>query len=111
MELDLAIDGRLGDCVELATYHVVAEALENAARHAQAREITVSARVEDDTLYVSIEDDGIGGADPGRGTGLTGLRDRVEALHGDIDIVSASGAGTAVHVAIPCPTGDRCACA
>jgi signal transduction histidine kinase len=103
VKLDLTIDRRSGDCVELAAYYVVAEALTNAAKHAQASELNVSARAKDHTLYVSIKDNGVGGADPRKGTGLIGLKDRVEALSGHIDIVSNSGVGTALHMAIPFP--------
>jgi signal transduction histidine kinase len=99
--LDLAIDQRLPEPVEVAAYYVLAEALTNTAKHAHASLVTVRARVTDDDLRVSIRDDGIGGADRARGSGLVGLNDRVEALGGHIQIISPTGNGTALHVTIP----------
>jgi signal transduction histidine kinase len=91
--------------VEVAAYYVVAEALTNAAKHAQADEVTVWARATDAELTLRIADDGIGGAGPGGGSGLIGLKDRVEALSGRLGIVSKDGTGTAISVTIPLPTG------
>jgi signal transduction histidine kinase len=81
---------------------VVSESLTNAAKHAQASRVSVEVRVADDTLIVEIVDDGIGGADSERGTGLRGLADRVEALNGRLRIWSAPGSGTRVRAEIPC---------
>jgi signal transduction histidine kinase len=99
--LDLAVDRRLPEPVEVAAYYVLAEALTNTAKHAHASLVTVRARVTDDHLCVSIRDNGIGGADRGRGSGLIGLIDRVEALSGHIQNVSPTGKGTALHATIP----------
>jgi signal transduction histidine kinase len=89
--------------VEAAAYYIVSEALTNASKYAAATRAWVSLRVEEGTLYLSVRDDGVGGADPTRGSGLIGLRDRVEALAGMIEIDSPPGAGTRVGAAIPVP--------
>ncbi|MCV7343634.1 GAF domain-containing sensor histidine kinase [Mycolicibacterium rhodesiae] len=99
--LDVEVDRRLGESVEVAAYYVVAEALTNAAKYAQAAEVTVWARVTDADLALRIADDGIGGAGAGGGSGLIGLKDRVEALSGHLGLVSESGAGTTISVTIP----------
>jgi signal transduction histidine kinase len=99
--VELAIDRHLPDSVEVGAFYVVSEALTNAAKHAHAAQVTVGARAEDDVLSLSISDDGIGGADLGKGSGLIGLRDRVEALGGRMRIVSAAGSGTSLDVTIP----------
>jgi signal transduction histidine kinase len=101
VDLDLNIDRRFPGPIELASYYVVAEALTNAAKHAQASVVTVSARGDDDSLYLCVADDGIGGADVRRGSGLIGLQDRVEALGGTIRLTSAVGAGTSLRITIP----------
>ena len=87
--------------VEVAAYYVVAEALTNAAKHAQASEITIRARTEAGDLHLEISDDGIGGAVVGGGSGLIGLKDRVEALAGKLDVVGPPGGGTALNATIP----------
>lgn len=99
--VDLAVDRELGGSVELATYCVVAEALGNTVKHGQASRIDVSVRADDDTVDVLIADNGVGGADPRRGSGLMGLKDRVEALGGTIRLISPRGGGTSVHAAMP----------
>ena len=93
---------RLPEHLEVAAYYVVAESLTNAAKHAQASQITVDVSVVDNTLIVEIVDDGIGGADSERGTGLRGLADRVEAQNGRLRIWSTAGQGTRVRAEIPC---------
>jgi predicted ATPase/signal transduction histidine kinase len=108
VSLDLAVDGRLSDTVEVAAYFVVAEALTNVAKHADASTVDLSARVDDERLYLSVADDGIGGADVRKGSGLIGLKDRVEALGGHLEVVSPKGTGTSLHATIPLsepPTG------
>jgi signal transduction histidine kinase len=87
--------------VETAAYFVVAEALANAAKHAGATQIEVRLARQPSTLVVEVADDGRGGADVS-GSGLTGLRRRVEALDGTISIVSPSGGGTTLRVELPC---------
>jgi signal transduction histidine kinase len=91
----------LTSSVEAAAYFVVAEALTNVAKYAQATECTVCLSVEDGRLRVEIRDDGVGGADPSTGSGLLGLRDRVEALDGSLEVDSPRGDGTAVIVELP----------
>ncbi|MDT5067072.1 MAG: hypothetical protein QOK02_3227 [Mycobacterium sp.] len=99
--LELAIDRRLPDSVEVGAYYVVSEALTNAAKHSRATQVVVSGRTKGHTLLLSIGDDGIGGADVGKGSGLIGLRDRVEALGGRMRIKSPAGSGTSLDVTIP----------
>jgi signal transduction histidine kinase len=101
VELDVGVDRRLPDSVEVAAYYVVAEALTNAAKHARASEVTVRVEAEGTNLHLLIRDDGIGGADTARGSGLTGLVDRVEALGGQMTISSPPGSGTSLSVKIP----------
>jgi PAS domain S-box-containing protein len=99
--LELAIDRRMPESVEVGVYYVVSEALTNTAKHARASHVTVRGQANDDVLSLSIGDDGIGGADVSRGSGLIGLRDRVEALGGRMRIVSPAGSGTSLDVTIP----------
>ncbi len=101
VELHLGVDRRLPESAEVAAYYVVAEALTNAAKHARASEVHV--RVEADGLYLrlSIRDDGIGGANLAGGSGLIGLKDRVEALGGQLNISSLPGSGTSLLATIP----------
>ena len=101
VELDLNVDRRMPESVEVAAYYVVAEALTNAAKHAQASHVNVSAVDDDDELRLTINDDGIGGAVAGAGSGLIGLKDRVEALGGRLGISSPAGSGTTLTVVIP----------
>jgi signal transduction histidine kinase len=101
VELVLGVDRRLPDSIEVAAYYVVAEALTNAAKHARASEVKVCVDTEGPNLHLSIRDDGIGGADAAKGTGLTGLIDRVEALGGTMKISTHTGSGTSLHVNIP----------
>jgi signal transduction histidine kinase len=101
VELDVAIPRRLPDYVEVAGYYLVAEALTNVAKHAHASLVQLAVKAEDDELYLSIRDDGVGGADVRKGSGLIGLVDRVEALGGQITIASRLGDGTSLVVNIP----------
>jgi signal transduction histidine kinase len=87
--------------VQAAAYYVASEALANAAKHAQASVINLRADGCDGALILSIRDDGIGGAGPSRGSGLVGLKDRVEALGGTISVLSPPGHGTTLHVQLP----------
>jgi signal transduction histidine kinase len=108
VKLDVGFEHRLPKQVEVAAYYTISEALTNASKHARASRVWVSLRVEDNMLVVAIRDDGVGGADASRGSGLTGLRDRIEALGGTIRITSPSGAGTRIDVEIPIAgPGDR----
>jgi signal transduction histidine kinase len=101
VKLDMGFEQRLPDHVEVAAYYTVSEALTNASKHASATRVWVSLGVDHDILRLSIRDDGVGGADANRGSGLTGLRDRIEALGGRIKIESPSGSGTLIEVEIP----------
>jgi signal transduction histidine kinase len=85
----------------VAAYYVVSEALTNVVKHARASEVKVSVDADGADLRLSIRDDGIGGADPRKGSGLVGLRDRVEALGGQLEIGSPAGGGTALVVTLP----------
>jgi signal transduction histidine kinase len=101
VSLDVTADTRLPEPIEVAAYFVVSEALANAAKHAQASRIDVSLGRRNGSLLLSIRDDGVGGADPTRGSGLEGLGDRVAALGGTIDIESTPGGGTSLAVTLP----------
>ena len=101
VELDLRTGRRLPDPVEVAAYYAVSEALANAAKHAHASAVHVELDAPDVTLRLAIRDDGIGGANPARGSGLTGLRDRIEALGGTLDVTSPAGGGTTLLIEIP----------
>jgi len=101
IELQAVVDERLPEPIEVAAYFVASEALTNAARHADASNIELSLATSNGSLLLSIRDDGVGGADPARGSGLVGLRDRVEALGGTIEIESAPGEGTSLVVTLP----------
>jgi signal transduction histidine kinase len=105
VEMDIATDTRFPPPVEVAAYYVVSEALTNAAKHANGTYVRVSVSQRDGALHLSVRDDGVGGADPQGGTGLIGLRDRVEALGGTVDIKSPPGAGTTLQVTLPAEAG------
>ncbi len=102
VDLEVSSDRRLPEGVEVAAYFVVSEALTNVAKHAKASLVHVDVDAEDSVVQLSIRDNGIGGAAPDKGSGLVGLRDRVEAVGGTIDIVSPAGKGTSLLVEIPC---------
>jgi signal transduction histidine kinase len=101
VELGLRTEGRLPERVEVAAYYVVSEALTNAAKHAHASVVNVEIATQDAILRLAIRDDGIGGADPGQGSGLLGLSDRIEALGGTLQVTSPAGNGTTLLVEIP----------
>jgi signal transduction histidine kinase len=101
VRLDVGVEGRLPELVELAAYYVVAEALTNAAKHAGASVVDVQVVADAAMLRVRVRDDGRGGADLTRGTGLVGLTDRVEALGGRLALHSPPAAGTTVEAALP----------
>ncbi|MGD0702011.1 MAG: ATP-binding protein [Trebonia sp.] len=102
-------DRRLPEQVEVTAYYVIAEALTNAAKHARAATVIIRAEVAGGVLVVTIHDDGIGGASPDRGTGLTGLRDRIEALGGRLRVESPPGAGTMLRADLPVAAGGEAA--
>ena len=101
VELDAPADARFPAEIEVAAYYVVSEALTNTTKHAGASRATIVVEERDGTLHLSVGDDGIGGAEPARGSGLLGLRDRVEALGGSIHVSSPRGDGTLVVVELP----------
>ena len=97
----MSTEGRLPEQVEVAAYYVVSETLTNAAKHAHATVVHVGVEAVGGVVRVFVRDDGDGGADAARGSGLVGLKDRVEALGGAITVESPPGAGTSVHVELP----------
>jgi signal transduction histidine kinase len=101
VELDVAAIARLPEPVEVAAYYACSEALTNATRHAHASVVCVAVEKRGDNLCLSIRDDGVGGADPARGSGLIGLRDRAEALGGSLEVSSPPGEGTLILVHFP----------
>jgi signal transduction histidine kinase len=104
VELDVDVAERLPESVEVAGYYVVAEALTNATKHADASSATVAAHLDHGQLRLTVSDDGAGGAGTSGGSGLTGLRDRVEALSGSLAISSPLGSGTSLSAVIPITT-------
>lgn len=101
VELELGVEVPLPGPVEVAVYYVVSEAVTNTAKHAHASTVRVAVEARDGVLELSIRDDGSGGADPTRGSGLIGLTDRVDALGGAIEVVSPVGQGTMLHITLP----------
>jgi signal transduction histidine kinase len=104
VELDLRTQARFREPVEVAAYYVVSEALTNMTKHADASYVTVFMEERYGSMLLTVEDDGVGGADPVRGSGLVGIRDRVEALGGSFEVSSPVGEGTLVQVALPLQT-------
>jgi signal transduction histidine kinase len=102
VRLDVRVQRRLPEHAEVAGYYVVAEALTNVAKHARASQVNVDVEADATNLRLAIRDNGIGGADPAKGSGLTGLRDRVEALGGTMTVSSQPGNGTSLLITIPC---------
>ncbi len=101
VELTTRIDGNVPEQAEVTAYYVVSEALANAAKHSQASAVWVDVGTEENAIRLSVRDDGVGGADPARGSGLLGLRDRVEAAGGRITVTSQAGNGTMLVARIP----------
>ncbi len=101
VELELSYKRRLPEHVEVAAYYVVSEALTNTAKHAHASLVKIRVVEQDAILKLTIRDDGVGAADPGQGTGLVGLADRIEALGGRLEIVSPARSGTSLSIEIP----------
>jgi signal transduction histidine kinase len=102
VRLTVDLNGRVNERLEVAAYYVVSESLANIAKHAGAKTATVDIARADGELVVEIVDDGIGGADSERGTGLRGLADRVEALDGRLRVWTPRGGGTRVRAEMPC---------
>jgi signal transduction histidine kinase len=101
VEFDIRIKTRPADPIEVAAYYLVSEALTNTTKYARASHAHVAIEERDARLHLSIRDDGIGGADPEGGSGLIGLRDRVQALGGSIEVNSRPGEGTTIVVELP----------
>ena len=101
VQLDLRLDGRLAEPIEVTAYYVVSEALTNAAKYANASTVRVTVGAAGGRVQVLVSDDGDGGADPARGSGLTGLMDRVEAIGGRLLLRSQPGAGTCLLANLP----------
>ncbi|MEV0828583.1 sensor histidine kinase [Nonomuraea rubra] len=102
VDVDVDVPGRLPAPVEVTAYYVVSEALANLAKHSGATRGAVTGRIERGTLVVEVRDDGVGGADPGRGTGLTGLADRLAVVEGRLSLSSPPGGPTRLRAEIPC---------
>jgi signal transduction histidine kinase/HAMP domain-containing protein len=105
VELRVRIEARLPERAEVTAYYVVAEALTNAAKHARATAVQVDVDRADGLVRLAIRDDGVGGADPARGSGLVGLKDRVEATGGTLLVESRAGQGTSLLVELPVDAG------
>jgi len=105
VDLDVSFQGRYDPSLEATVYYVVAESITNAVKHAQASTVAVRGGLRGEAIELEIEDDGVGGADPHRGTGLIGLRDRVDTLGGTISFASPAGAGTTIRVRLPAGSG------
>jgi len=101
VDLDITTNARCPEPIEIAAYYVASEALANTMKHAHASHAEISLSTRNGSLLLSIHDDGVGGADPARGSGLAGLTDRVEALGGSIHVHSTAGAGTHITVDLP----------
>jgi len=101
VSLDISMAERLPEPVEIAAYYAVSEALTNTAKHAHASGADVEVAARDGGLRVSVRDDGRGGADFAGGSGLAGIKDRMEALGGQIWLQSTPGTGTAMQIVIP----------
>jgi signal transduction histidine kinase len=101
IDVDVRVESRLPAPVEVAAYFVASEALANAAKHAQATVVRLSASYDHGVLTLEVHDDGIGGADPHHGSGILGLQDRVEALGGKISVESPRGGGTTLSLRLP----------
>ena len=102
VRLTVEIEGRVHERLEVAAYYVVSESLANIGKHAQASSATVEVARRNGEIVVEIVDDGVGGADSERGTGLRGLADRVEALDGRLRVWTPRGGGTRVRAEMPC---------
>ena len=116
VHLDIQVDRRPSEPVEIAAYYTASEALTNAAKHAHAGAADIAVNESDGVLHVRVSDDGRGGASFSDGSGLVGLKDRVEALGGKLSLRSPPGAGTTVSIAVsldddserrPPPAGAR----
>jgi signal transduction histidine kinase len=106
VELSVNNVRRMPERVEVTAYYTISEALTNAAKHSHASVVWIEVNVADEVLRLTVRDDGVGGADPGRGSGLIGLMDRVEAIGGRIHVESPVGKGTVLAVTLPITGAD-----
>ncbi len=104
-ELRVRIGRHLPDHIQVAIYYTVSEALTNVAKYSRADRVHIDLDLERTTLSLRVNDDGVGGADPTRGSGLLGLKERIESLGGTIQVISPSGGGTSLRVDVPVPPG------
>src|SRR5262245_34259157 len=104
--LGVHLAGRLPERVEVTAYYVVSEALANAAKHARASAVHVDLDAAGDIIRLAVRDDGGGGADPARGSGLVGLKDRVEGIGGTLRMRSHPGEGTTLLAELPARPGQ-----
>ncbi|MEU3570428.1 histidine kinase [Kitasatospora sp. NPDC036755] len=102
VRLDVDLSEQVAPTVEAVAYFTVSEALTNVAKHARARRVDLSVRTTGGRLRLVISDDGVGGADPSRGTGLTGLRKRAASVDGTLSVLSPLGGPTTITVELPC---------
>jgi signal transduction histidine kinase len=102
VRLNVDVEGRLPEPLEVAAFYLVSESLANIGKHAKATSATIGVTQLDGQVRVEVVDDGVGGADTERGSGLRGLADRVEALEGRLRIWSPAGGGTRLRAEIPC---------
>jgi len=101
VDLDVPIEDRLPEDVEATAYYIVSESLANVTKHAEASNTAVSVRRDGEVVRIEVTDDGRGGADQAKGTGIVGLRDRAEAIGGTLNVVSPPGGGTVVSAVLP----------
>jgi signal transduction histidine kinase len=106
VEIEVRAEQRLPEQIEVAAYYVVSEALTNAAKHARASVVNIELDASRSALQLTIRDDGVGGADPNHGSGLVGLRDRVEALGGTFEVRGRSVSGTTLMARFPLDVGS-----
>ncbi|HEX2785885.1 MAG TPA: histidine kinase [Ilumatobacteraceae bacterium] len=102
IRLTIEIEGRLAEQIEVAAYYMVCESLTNIGKHAQATEAAITVAREAGSIVIEVVDDGVGGADTERGSGIRGLADRIEALGGRLQVWTPRGGGTRVRAEIPC---------
>jgi signal transduction histidine kinase len=101
--LDVRLPAGAAESVDVAAYYFVAETLTNTTKHAEASRVDVTVELRDGRLWVCVRDDGVGGADPACGSGLIGLKDRIEAYGGTMTLDSPSGGGTKLVAQLPLP--------
>jgi signal transduction histidine kinase len=106
VKLEVEVNGRLAEAIEVTTYYVVSEALANVAKHSAASSVLVRVTASAERLETLVRDDGVGGAAPGGGSGLIGLADRVEALGGQLAVMSPPGKGTTIRAELPLTAVD-----